>query len=163
MPTRPSALSGPCQTSFHCAPSAITPGIAVTVTCFSAAGWGNFRAAPPPPSSCAIAIPLRTTAAPRTHAMLPIVFNLIFISMTLQLALPARRAKARISYLPPVAGVYTDMPSSSRARAWVFGAMTKPDGWRQTDLYSPGLGGLNRLRQPIIAEDGGDFMQLRRR
>jgi hypothetical protein len=43
VPTRPSALSGPCQTSYHWAPAAITPGISVTLTCFSGDGCGNPR------------------------------------------------------------------------------------------------------------------------
>src|SRR6185503_10878854 len=48
VPMMPSALSGPCQTSFHLAPAAITPGIPVTVTSFAAVGCGKgFRCCAP--------------------------------------------------------------------------------------------------------------------
>src|SRR5712672_4202574 len=74
VPTRPSALSGPCQTSFHWAPAAMTPGISVTVTCFSAVGCGKT----PPALCCATAIPLRTRVDPRKqHAIVHIAFRFI--------------------------------------------------------------------------------------
>ena len=43
VPAMPSAFSLPCQTRVHLAPSAITPGMAVTVTSFAGAGWGKVR------------------------------------------------------------------------------------------------------------------------
>src|SRR5438445_4851739 len=46
VPTIPSALSGPCQTSFHLAPAAMTPGIAATVTSRSGAGCEKPRSPP---------------------------------------------------------------------------------------------------------------------
>src|SRR5262249_25649280 len=74
VPTRPSALSGPCQTSFHWAPAVMTPGIPVTVTCFSGGGCGTA----PPVLCCATARPLRTRVDPRKqHAIVPIVFRFI--------------------------------------------------------------------------------------
>src|SRR6476659_1462174 len=48
VPMMPSALSGPCQTSFHLAPAAMTPGIPVTVTSFAGVGCGKgFRCCAP--------------------------------------------------------------------------------------------------------------------
>src|SRR5579872_2913910 len=74
VPTRPSALSGPCQTSFHCAPAAITPGIAVTVTCFSAAGCGKAPSA----RCCAMASPPKTRVDPTNqHAIAQTVLGCI--------------------------------------------------------------------------------------
>src|SRR5262249_17364035 len=81
VPTRPSALSGPCQTSFHWAPAAMTPGISETVTRFSGLGCGKA----PPVLCCATAVPLRTRADPRKqHAIVPIDFR--FISSPISLA-----------------------------------------------------------------------------
>src|SRR5579875_3698462 len=37
----PSAVASPCQTSFHCTPPSITPGMAVMVTSFTGAGCAN--------------------------------------------------------------------------------------------------------------------------
>src|SRR5579883_3360834 len=37
----PSAVASPCQISFHFTPPSITPGMAVMVTSFKGAGWGN--------------------------------------------------------------------------------------------------------------------------
>src|SRR2546425_1071519 len=59
VPTMPSALSGPCQTSFHLAPAAITPGMPVTVTSFAGAGCGKAS------RCCEAAIPPRTRADTR--------------------------------------------------------------------------------------------------
>jgi len=61
VPTRPSALSGPCQTSFHWAPAAIIPGIPVTVTCFSGVGCGKT-----PPALCCAVWATATPATPST-------------------------------------------------------------------------------------------------
>src|SRR5262245_58604593 len=58
VPMMPSALSGPCQTSFHFVPAAMTPGIPVTVTSFAGVGCGKgFRccAAASAPKAKAIA------------------------------------------------------------------------------------------------------------
>src|SRR6266446_6898732 len=76
-PTRPSALSGPCHTSFHLAPAAMTPGISVTVTSRAAAGCGKF-CSPPALRCCATAVSLRARADPRKQqAIAHIAFNFI--------------------------------------------------------------------------------------
>ena len=67
VPTMPSALSGPCQTSFHLAPAAITPGMAVTVTSLAGAGCGKFRA-PPAFRCCATAIARRNKSRSKQAA-----------------------------------------------------------------------------------------------
>src|ERR1700746_225307 len=78
-PTRPSALSGPCQTSFHLRPPAITPGISVVVT--SLAGVGCRNSPPPPPARCccccARVMVLKTRADPKQKVIAPSDFNLI--------------------------------------------------------------------------------------
>src|SRR5439155_26028751 len=65
VPMMPSALSGPCQTSFHLAPAAMTPGIAVTITSFAAVGCGKVF------GCCAAAI------APKQKAIVNATLNFI--------------------------------------------------------------------------------------
>src|SRR5258705_3825013 len=65
VPMIPSALSGPCQTSFHLAPAAMTPGIAVTNTSFAAVGCGKVF------GCCAAAI------APKQKAIVNVTLNFI--------------------------------------------------------------------------------------
>src|SRR6266566_2712760 len=95
-PTRPSALSGPCHTSFHLAPAAMTPGISVTVTSRAAAGCGKF-CSPPALRCCATAVSLRARADPRKQqAIAHIAFNFI----PPQVAWPASRAKPEFPFAP---------------------------------------------------------------
>src|ERR1700739_3771245 len=89
-PTSPSALSGPCHTSFHLRPPAMTPGISVVIT--SLAGVGCRNSCPPPPPAlcccgcCAMATPLTATADPTNkQAIAHIDFNFIW---ALQVAWP---------------------------------------------------------------------------
>src|SRR5579872_2794805 len=87
--TKPSALSGPCQTSFHLAPAAMTPGISAMVTSLAGAGCGK-ACSPPAPRCWAAALALRARVDPRKQeAMVAIVFDFIcdpFIQLAVQLA-----------------------------------------------------------------------------
>src|SRR2546423_509429 len=99
VPTRPSALSGPCHTSFHCARAAMTPGIPVTVTCFSGLGCGKA----PPVLCCATAI---TVDPMKQHAIVHIVLS--FISSPTGLGCLARHNIPR-----PDGGAH-DMPAAEK-------------------------------------------------
>src|SRR5579862_2056722 len=105
-PTRPSALSGPCQTSFHLRPPAMTPGISVVVTSLAGVGWRN---SPPPPPAlrcccCATAIVLSARADPRKQqAIAHVAFR--FISPPNGLAASSGRNGIRVCLRQ--AAVYT--------------------------------------------------------
>src|ERR1700730_2093392 len=120
VPTRPSALSGPCQTSFHLGPVAMTPGIAVIVTSRSGVGCLKF-CSPPVFRCCATAISLRTrTDARKQQAIVHIAFS--FISSPGDL--DRNRRKSALLFFSRQAGVYIGITSAGWAIAPVTDAKT---------------------------------------